>query len=283
MGILERSEQSQSSVQSQGLGAPMKGFAEAAWRSLEADDGIEPARFDPGTLGGLPSPAQRLLAAALPDRTPLASTVVLEMVGDIRLAGRWMPFTARQILRARLGFVWAPIVGGRLIRFTGADVLGRDGARMEFRLHGRIPVVQGSGVDIERGARGRLAAETVAWLPHALTPQAGARWEAIDDARAAVILDVAGTDVRVQIEVGDQGQIMAVGLQRWKDSAKPAAYAPFGGSVELIYADPTGVRIAGAGTVGWDWQTPQQTAGQFFRYRIVNATFAPPVSDGVSR
>ena len=105
------------------------------------------------------------------------------MRGEIRLAGRWLPFTAEQLLRASTGFVWAPIVGGRLIRFAGADALGPDGARIEFRLHGRIPIVRGSGADIARSANGRLAAETVAWLPAALTPQAGARWIAVDTTR----------------------------------------------------------------------------------------------------
>lgn len=257
--------------------AGVTGFAETMWRSLEAndgDDGTDPARFDPDTLDGLPAPAQRLLAAALPDRTPLASVVILEMEGDIKLAGRWFPFTAQQILRAGIGFVWAPTVGGRFVRFTGADALGPDGARIEFRFHGRIPIVRGSGSDIERSAAGRLAAETVVWLPQALTPQAGARWEALDETTAAVTLDAAGTDIRVEIEVDDQGQILWLGLQRWKDSAKPPTYASFGGFVDGTYTDPTGVRIAGSGTVGWDWQSPQEAAGQFFRYRVTSADFA---------
>ena len=251
----------------------MPAFAVATWRSLGECGGFAPQRFDPATLQPLPAPAQRLLAAAAPPDSPLHSVISLEMSGDIRLGSRWLPFTAVQILRAGVGFVWASVVGGRVLRFSGADVLGPEGARIEFRLHGRIPIVRGSGPDIDRSAAGRLAVETVAWLPQALTPQAGALWEAIDGTRAAVHVPVGDDEVRVEIAVDEQGQVLGLGLQRWKDSAKPPAYAPFGGSVGSAFATPTGVRIAGSGTVGWDWKTPQQSAGEFFRYRITKASF----------
>lgn len=269
MSILDR-------LRSRNVDNAIPDFAVATWRSLEDGHKAEEPRFDAVTLRSLPPPAQRLLAAAVPDGSPLHSTVSLEMVGDIKLGGSWLPFTAVQILRASAGFVWAPVVGGRFLRFSGADLLGPDGARIEFRFHGHIPIVRGSGPDIERSAAGRLAAETVAWLPQALTPQAGAGWEAIDDTRAAVHLPAAGDEVRVEVAVDDEGHIHSLGLQRWKDSAKPPIYAPFGGSVDSSFATPAGVRIAGSGTVGWDWQTPQQPAGEFFRYRIIEANFGRP-------
>lgn len=56
------------------------------------------------------------------------------------VGSRWMPFAADQVLRAGVGFVRKPIVGGHVVRFVGADILGPDGARKEFRLHGLIPV-----------------------------------------------------------------------------------------------------------------------------------------------
>lgn len=248
-------------------------FAASTWEALEADRGVESGPFDPASLDALPLPAQRLLSAALPAGTPLDSVVRLDMTGDIKLAGRWLPFTAQQILRAGVGFVWTPIVGGRIIRFVGADALGPDGARLEFRLHGRIPVARASGPDVERSAAGRLAAETVAWLPQQITPQAGARWEAIDDHRAAVTLDTGERDTRVEVGVDRRGRIDSIGVQRWNNSAKSPAEEPFGGSVHSAFEHRDGVRIAGTGTVGWDWNTPQQGNGEFFRYRITAAAF----------
>ncbi len=164
--------------------------AATTWAALAAPAGEPVRRFDPATVVDLPDPAQRLLVRALPEGTPLTGVVTLKMAGWIKL-GRWMRFRADQILRAGVGFVWRPVVGGRILRFTGADLLGPEEARMEFRLHGLVPVARASGSDVARSAAGRLAAETVAWLPQALTPQAGARWRAMDEARAAVTLRAA--------------------------------------------------------------------------------------------
>lgn len=249
-------------------------FAAATWDALEntADEQALPS-FDAATLDGLPSPAQRYLTYALPPRTPLSRVVRLEMCGDIKLVGRWLPFTATQILRAGAGLVWNASVGGRLLRFTGADALGPDAARMEFRLRGRLPVVRVEGDDIRRSGCGRLAAETVAWLPQALTPQAGARWRGVDDDRAAVSIRAAGTDVDVEICVDTDGQLRWLSLQRWNSSAKPPAFAAFGGAVASSHTTSAGLCIAGAGTVGWDWHPAAPGDGLFFRYRITGATF----------
>ena len=253
--------------------AKLPPFAATTWRSLSAPPDGPVLAFDPATLDGLPDPARRLLGAAIPAGAPLSMLVRLDMEGEIKLGGRWLPFTAVEVLRAGTGVVWAPVVGGRILRFTGADVLGPDEARLEFRLHGRLPIVRASGEDVARSAAGRVAGETAVWLPQALTPQAGARWEPIDDATAAVTLGVAGTDVRVEVGVDDDGRVRSVGLDRWKDSSEPPGDAPFGGSVNGWTTDPSGVTIAAAGTVGWDWGTPRQGDGEFFRYRITSVEF----------
>lgn len=250
-------------------------FAVATWKALEAaTDALPLAAFDPATLDSLPAPAQRYLTDALPPGTPLSRVVELQMCGEIQLGGRWLPFTAEQILRGGSGFVWNAVVGGRLIRFTGADALGPDEARMEFRLHGLIPIVRAKGHDVRRSAQGRLAAETVVWLPQALTPQAGARWIGLDDERATVTISADGADVDVDVAVDPDGQLRWLSLQRWNSSSKPPAATTFGGSVDTIYTTPTGVRIAGSGTVGWDWHPNAPDDGVFFRYRVTTATFS---------
>ena len=246
--------------------------AATTWAALAEPVGEPVRRFDATTVADLPDPAQRLLVRALPDGTPLTGAVTLAMNGRIKL-GRWMPFRADEILRAGVGFVWRPVVGGRILRFTGADLLGSEEARMEFRLHGLVPVVRASGADVARSAAGRLAAETVAWLPQALTPHAGAQWTAIDDARAVVTLEAAGGTVEVEVEVEADGRLRSIGLQRWKDSADPPGEEPFGGTVDEEFLTADGVRIAGAGSVGWGWGTPQWEEGEFFRYRVGHAAF----------
>lgn len=238
------------------------------WADLARPGGRpRPERFDPDSLEALPSAAARWLGRVVPGGAPLADTVVLSMRGHIKI-GRWMPFTADQILRAGVGFVWKPVVGGRLLRFIGADILARDHARMEFRLHGIIPVAKASGPDTARSAAGRLAAETVAWLPQATTPQAGARWTAIDDNHATVELLAAGEPVDVQIGVDAGGQLKTLSLQRWNDSSDPPGLRAFGGDVTNEFRTPDGVRVAGSGTVGWNYGTAGWNDGEFFRYTI---------------
>jgi hypothetical protein len=242
-------------------------FWKPAWDSLATPDLQPSAPFDPATLDALPEPAARWLRRALPDETPLVRAVEVAMHGEIRI-GRWMSFTATQILRAGVGFVWQPTVGGRLVRFVGADVLSPDDARMEFRLHGRIPVARSSGPDTALSAAGRLAAETVAWIPQAATPQAGATWRSIDDRRAAVTVNAAGTDVEVVIAVADDGRLQSIHLDRWDNTQKPPAAQPFGGEIIAEHVGSGGVRVAGSGTIGWRHQTPDWPKGQFFRFDL---------------
>jgi hypothetical protein len=243
---------------------------ESAWKRLATPSvpAEAPAPFDPDSVAALPPPAARWLRRVLPPGTPLVETVTVAMHGQIKLGPRWMPFTADQIIRAGCGFVWRPIVGGRLIRFVGADMLDPDHARMEFRLHGLIPVVRATGPDTARSAAGRLAAETVAWLPQAATPQAGARWTPIDGCHAAVALDTPTGSVDVRVGVGDDGRLRSVLLDRWNDSADPPSRQPFGGDVTGELETSTGVMVAGSGTVGWGFETPEWDDGEFFRYRI---------------
>lgn len=214
-----------------GRRAKLPAVAERGWRTLSDESPVEPAAFDPATRAGLPPPAQRLLGRALPSGVALSDTVELSMEGKIELGGRWFPFSAEQILRAREGFVWSPVVGGRIVRFGGADILTADDARMEFRLHGLIPVVRADGPDIRRSAQGRLAAETVVWLPQALTPQLGARWTPVDDERAIVTLDAAGAHIDVEVAVDGDGRIRRIGLDRWNGSVDPPRLEPFGASL----------------------------------------------------
>ena len=198
--------------------------ASAVWAELASFEEAA-SGFDPVGLAELPAPAKRLLSRVLPEGTPLVTAVELEMTGSIKLGPRWMMFRSQQILRAGVGFVWRPVVGGRLVKFVGADLLGPDDSRMEFRFHGLIPVVRATGPDIARSAAGRLAAETVMWLPQALTPQAGATWAGVDDDRAVVSL--AGEHDLPEVEVTVRPDVVA-------DVPRRAVVIPGAGQVGII-------------------------------------------------
>lgn len=251
-----------------------------SWQRLAAP--VAPAGiFDPADVEGLPAPAQRLLRRALAPGSRLASTVILDMAGEIRLR-RWMPFRARQVLAAGAGFMWAPRVGRPPLVFTGADTHVDGHGTLDFRLWGLVPVARESGPDTDRSAAGRLAAETVAWLPQALVPAMGATWRAIDDTHATVGLPVGERSVEVTVTVADDGRLRALSMHRWgtPDDRPPGAY-PFGGDVS-DHRTFAGVTIASAGRVGWWWATPRQDDGVFFRYRISRADFRAGADPGPS-
>ena len=142
---------------------------------------------------------------------------------------------------------------------------------MHFRLHGLIPVVHSSGPDIARSGAGRLAAETVAWLPQALVPQSGAQWTPIDQHRAIVTLAHPGGTSNVEVTVDDQGRLRSAGLDRWNGSTKPPRLEPFGGEFDDEFVTPDGVRLADRCRVGWGWNTDGWATGQFFTARLDSA------------
>lgn len=81
----------------------------------------------------------------------------------------------------------------------------------------------------------------------------------------------------VEVTVDPDGRLVAVRLQRWNDSAEPPGYAPFGGDLTDEFVTAAGVRIAGAGTVGWEYGTADWSDGRFFEFAIRRAV--PPTID----
>lgn len=229
-------------------------------------------------LEALPPPARRWLRRALPDGTPRASRVELKMTGALRLGARWSPFRAVETLHAATGFVWRATVGRGLLRFVGEDRLDARGGRLHFRWQGLLPVARAAGADVTRSAAGRLAAETVAWLPQALVPgtcdRASVEWSALDDARAVVSLTVAGERFPVEVTVDEDGRLVEFALERWNAATKPAQSASFGGRVDGEFVTAAGVRLAGVGAVGWGYGSPAWDEGEFFRYTLTTAVMS---------
>jgi hypothetical protein len=247
------------------------GAIDKKWDELRVAGALPSTTFDPD-LEDLPAPARRFLARALPTGVVLSRGIELVMEGEIKLK-KWLPFKASQILVAGTGFIWRPRVGSGVVRFSGHDILAPGAASMKFKLLGLVPVVNESGDQVHNSAIGRLAAETVAWLPQALTPQMGATWSPVDADSAIVSLPVLERMVDVAVQVRPDGSLERIALNRHgaPDGEEFGSY-PFGGYVgsEMTLG---GVQIAGSGNAGWWIDTPRQDEGEFFRYRIVTAQF----------
>lgn len=191
------------------------------------------------------------------------------MHGQIRL-GAWRSFTATQVLRPPDGYIWAAMA-----RFFGLPVVGYDrlssgAAEMRWRLLGAVPVMSAGGVDLARSAAGRLAGECVL-LP---TTFATATWTQSDDADTAVATWSIGDEKdHVEVQVGPDGRLLDVRLQRW-GNPDGAAFGrhPFGVCVEDERTFD-GITIPATFRAGWWWGTDRQDEGEFFRAEITAATF----------
>lgn len=236
--------------------------------------------FEAADLTGLPDPARRLISQALPEGVPLSGTALIDMEGEIKLK-QWVPFKARQVFRAWSGFVWEANVGKAPVSFSGGDFYRNDDAALDFRLWGIFPVARGTGPDIARSARGRLAIEMVAWVPQSLLPGAGAIWSPIDDDRANVSVAIDGDRIDIEVVVGEDGSMLEATMMRWGNpDSQPFGEVPFGGAFDE-WGTFDGVTIPTSGRVGWHWGTDRQSEGEFFRGRLLDVRY--PIAPDITR
>ena len=245
------------------VGLPLPTLRRIAERALVGPPA--PALFGPREVAGLPTPVRRYFTAAIDEGTPLATAVRLQMRGQIRL-GRWIPFTARQILAPHRGFLWQARAGGVI---SGYDRSIGGIGETHFRLLGVLTVMHAEGHDVDRSAAGRAAAEAI-WLPTALLPRFGVEWSAADEHRIHARFTVGDVPVHLRLGLDADGNVVDVVFDRWGDPEGTGKYGwhPFGGLV-------TGTARTGAltlptqGRLGWHYGTPRwEEQGEFFRYRL---------------
>ncbi|MFL6072218.1 MAG: DUF6544 family protein [Mycobacteriales bacterium] len=237
----------------------------------DAGEATEPNTATGAGADTVPAAARRWLAHVLPPGAPRLTTVRLEMRGHLRL-GSWMPFHAVQVLSPPDGFVWAARVGWRPSVIRGVDRYANGRGEQRW-LRGPVPLLHGTGPDVDRGLAGRLAAEAVfapaaflgaAWEPSEYPGEAVARWR------------IGGADERVRLRVDGDGRLRWVSLSRWGNPpGEPFGRYPFGVRVDAEAAFD-GVTIPSVVRAGWWWDTPRWARGEFYRATILAATFPDP-------
>jgi hypothetical protein len=191
------------------------------WEGLRAPSTAAVERFDPDSITDLPAPAQRFLNHALAPGTGLAETVELTMTGRIALqpGAEKLSFRAQQILTlspaGQGGLIWRAWVGSGVMRFAGWDRYAAGEGAMRWYLAGVVPIVRAEGVDITRSAAGRVALEVATFLPTALLPQRGARWEAVDEERVRVHLTVGEEALAPLLTIAPEGHLVHLEMDRW--------------------------------------------------------------------
>ncbi|MDE2612548.1 MAG: hypothetical protein KGL78_03840 [Burkholderiales bacterium] len=199
-------------------------FGSARWRRatdvlvarLQAD--ARPSavtHFDAKELDGLPAPVQRYFRRALHDGATIVRSARLEHEGEFNLGtdrDLWKPFASIQQVRAAPpGFVWH----ARNFVLPGIAVQVHDAyVDHEGLLHAAllglwtVAQVRGGG-DFARDELMRWLAEA-AWVPTALLPSQGVRWEAIDEHRARATLRDGAIEATLDFEFGADDLIAAV-------------------------------------------------------------------------
>ena len=240
------------------------------WSSALASGGT----FSSQHTARLPEPARRLLDHAIAPNTWLASAVRLRMHGEIKI-GRWMPFTAEQVIRRDGNMLWCATVSAFAIPlFRGFDRLVDGVGKMRWALFGLVPFINASGSDVSHSAIGRVQAESI-WLP-SLFCRDDVSWATADDARVLATVRIAGNTPPTELTIDPAGRLASVRVSRWGNpppDTKHFRLLDFGGVCEAErtfggYTIPSRVRV------GWHFGSPEfDSVGEFFRATVDDAVF----------
>lgn len=205
---------------------------QAEWQRLAALQPVDPARFSPAMLAGLPEPAQRYFRFTIRPGTPLTTVTQINMTGQFGMGSRdapgYMAMRAQQILAPPTGFLWKMRARRGLMVLSGSD----SASWTRFWMMGLIPVARlGGDADHTRSAFGRYVAEAVFWAPAALLPGAGITWEARGDTGARVTVRRGENCQSVDISLDAQGRPTMISFPRWSNEnpEKTFRIQPFGG------------------------------------------------------
>jgi hypothetical protein len=229
--------------------------------------------FSEEMIAGLPTPVQRYFLHAIALGTPLAHANQLKMQGRFRLGPdkSWLSMRCQELITSQ-GFVWKAIIGSKLLQLDGADYYMVNGlGRVQFGLWGLIPIINVHDRNTLRSSIGRLVQEFV-WLPSALLPQQGVKWQALSDNIIQASLKINDEPVTLTLVIDTDGKVLQISSPRWGNQTKNGKwrYIPFGGK---CHADQTfgGFTIPSQVNVGWWFGTDSYF--DFFKCTIKQAKF----------
>jgi hypothetical protein len=221
----------------------------------------------------LPPPAARYLRRAIHEGAPLAKTVDLHLLGEIRVRsdGDWFKFEAMERICPERGLLWqARIEGVGRLYAEGAEYFCDGDAGSDYFLAGILPLVHVRAGEFARSTVGRLVIESI-WLPPCLTPTCGATWEPGDEHRATVRLPGLAEISTLNLTVAESGALIDVSMMRHQGGeGRSFGLMPFGIRVEKDesfgeYTIPSRVVAV------WGYST--DVAEEFMRITVEDARF----------
>lgn len=137
-----------------------------------------------------------------------------------------------------------------------------------------LPIASDSNrPELNSGALHRYLAEAV-WYPTALLPQAGVRWQWVDELTASATLTDPAVTVRLEFRFDEVGHVISV--------STPARWGRFNGTYKQLpweghfknYEDRCGVHVPLYGEVGWyeseEWQVVWTGSLSEVKYELAN-------------
>lgn len=228
-------------------------------------------RLEPSELVELPLAARRYLLHAIELGTVLATSVKLQLRGEIKL-GKWRPFTAMQIMHHTHEFVRRTRTGISGIPISGKEQLDAVRGTARWSALGAVPLAWDSGPRITRSLQSRAVAEAV-WLPSALCAP-GVVWTGLTERNPHAYVPTHGDCPALEMTIEDNGRLRSFSIMRWAHLlGEGYHYFPFGGVAEdeatfQGYTIPTRIRF------GYFVGTPLfESEGEFLRVRVDSATF----------
>jgi hypothetical protein len=218
------------------------------------------ARWD-----GLPDPVRRYLRYAIDTGTPSLRTARMTHQGHFRPKPnlKWFRIDGVQYFTvASPGFVWnASIRPVPFVRIDACDSLLAGRGNMLVKLASLIPIVNAQGAEIDQGARLRWLAEC-AWFPYGWLAES-VRWEPIDGHLARVSLRGNGLPATAAIEVDDDGKLVRLRANRYRDTGGgQAVLTPWTG-VYTEYQAFNGFRVPTFVDVAWELQAETFSYARF--------------------
>jgi hypothetical protein len=229
----------------------------------ELESGLQAARqapattrFDPAELEGLPAPVQRYFRTALTAGQPIVTAATVEHTGQFNMGDtqeHWKPFTSHQrIVTSRPGFVWnarIAFVPGLAVRVHDAYVAGTGQLRAAVEGLWTVADIKGAP-DLAEGELMRFFAEA-AWVPTALLPSQGVRWEAVDEQSARATMSDGAVSVTLTFGFAADGSMARVRAEaRGRTVAGRTVPTPWEGRWSNVQAQD-GMRVPMTGEVAW--------------------------------
>jgi hypothetical protein len=176
------------------------------------------------SIKDLPECVQNWLIASGTVGKKIVKSVRLKQKGEMRTDpdGKWMPADAEQFFSINdPAFIWqVKVKMNTAIWYVGRDKFKDGSGSMLIKLFSLIPIVNGSGREIDQGSLLRFMGE-MCWFPSAaISPYI--KWESINKNNAKATMRVGSTEASGIFRFDSNGNVLSFSAKRYMADSKSA-------------------------------------------------------------